>query len=323
MPLYRLLSALALLLVTVPLTAQPLFVINQSPFAAMVGLAPASSAQLGDAGEFSLRTNTIISSHFIDQSASAESVVFDGESVLVDLAASYVVNKDWRLDFRLPYKNHGGGHLDALIEGWHSALGLPDGGRDKVARNQLNFAYSRGDRVNTNLTTNSGGFGNIQVGVSRRVWQRDEQQASVRLVYSANRGEDFISADSSAWSASINYSNIEFIEGLPLGLDVRLGWLSTAQIRGLSRQKSGVWFTTLASQWQFAEHTALKFQFDAHGAITDSSLDALGNDAMMLSVGLSRQLGPQWNVEFAVTEDVAVETAADVSFLFAVKYQVR
>ncbi len=252
-----------------------------------------------------------------------ESLLFDGESLVVDLAASYVVKDDWRIDFRLPYRRHSGGNLDALIDDWHSTFGLPDGGRAQVAGDQLNFAYSRNGEVRANLADNSSGFGNVQVGVSHRIWQEDEQQASVRLVYSGNRNEDFISADSSAWSASINYSNIEFIEDLPLGLDVRLGWLNTAQIRGLSRQKSGVWFTTLASQWQFVEHTALKFQFDAHGAIAGSSLDALANDAMMLSIGLSRQLGPQWSVEFAVTEDIAVETAADISFLFSVNYQSR
>lgn len=319
--MYRSLSVIVLYLAALPLVAQPLSVVNQSPFAAMMGLAPALSAQLGDPGEFSLRTNTIISSHFLDQSTSAESLIFDGESVALDVAASYVIKDGWRLDIGLPYRRHSGGKLDALIDGWHSTFGLPDGGRDQVARDQLHYAYQQDGKLRASLADSNSGFGNVQFGISHRIWRRDEQQASVRLVYSGNRGEDFISADSSAWSASINYSHLEFLGRVPI--DLRLGWLNTAKIRAIGSQKGDILFTTLATQWQFAEHTALKFQLDAHGAIADSSLDALARNAVMLSVGLSRKIAPKWTIELAVTEDIAVETAADVSFLLSVKYEAK
>src|SRR5690606_36588858 len=71
----------------------------------------------------------------------------------------------------------GGGMLDSMIENWHDWFGLPNGGRDQIARDQYRYQYLRGGQPPMQLPTqpqpifdiggSDAGIGDIRLGVAR------------------------------------------------------------------------------------------------------------------------------------------------------------
>ena len=55
-------------------------------------------------------------------------------------------------------------------------------------------------------------------------------------------------------------------------------------------------------------------QLDTHSALVKSEVDAVGETAGMLSLGLRRQLGRQWALDVSFAEDIIVESAPDIIF---------
>jgi Protein of unknown function (DUF3187) len=58
---------------------------------------------------------------------------------------------------------------------------------------------------------------------------------------------------------------------------------------------------------------------DAHSAVFDSNdVDFLG-DAVLLSVGGSYEFTSDWQLTLGVSEDIAVESSPDVTFVVAIR----
>jgi hypothetical protein len=98
-------------------------------------------------------------------------------------------------------------------------------------------------------------------------------------------------------------------------------WLSDGD-RMASQQENVAWSALAGISARTSENLTLALQVDAHTAVFDSDEDFLG-DAVMLTIGGTYRIGDSWDLSFAVTEDVAVETASDVVFLFQLKQSTR
>jgi hypothetical protein len=76
----------------------------------------------------------------------------------------------------------------------------------------------------------------------------------------------------------------------------------------------------LTADWLVSDKWSLIAQLDMHAAPMDSGLDALGDDAVLLTLGARRQFGQDWSVDISVVEDVRVQTGPDVIFQASIRY---
>ena len=81
-----------------------------------------------------------------------------------------------------------------------------------------------------------------------------------------------------------------------------------------AQQKDWLWFTGLSAEWLLNDRWSLIAQLDSHSALMKSEVDAVGETAGMLSLGLRRQLGRQWALDVSFAEDIVVESAPILSF---------
>jgi hypothetical protein len=71
--------------------------------------------------------------------------------------------------------------------------------------------------------------------------------------------------------------------------------------------------------WRAWRGLELKAQLDAHTAVFDETgVDFLG-DALVLTVGGDYRFASGWQLDIAVSEDIAVESASDVVFVFGLR----
>ena len=147
---------------------EPLHTQNLSPFTALLGLPRWDVAAATEDG-WRLRLDMDLASHLAGSRAGGERVILDGETVRTTLVARRRVGPAWVVGLEVPYIRHSGGFLDRFIDRWHDAFGLPEGGRDRRARDLLQFEFRTGGLVANQLSTDQSGLGDVTVSAARGI----------------------------------------------------------------------------------------------------------------------------------------------------------
>ena len=121
--------------------AEPLHVRNLNPLVAVFGLPAWDTVPIGT--RFGVTAE--VANHYRFSLAGNELLMLDGETVRTNLALTHGFASGWSLGIEVPYYHVGGGVLDDVIDGWHSAFGMPDGGRN--ARPEGELLYRFGERA--------------------------------------------------------------------------------------------------------------------------------------------------------------------------------
>ncbi|MFA5938304.1 MAG: DUF3187 family protein [Sinimarinibacterium sp.] len=99
---------------------------------------------------------------YVLQQAPGETIRLDGE------AARLSYQQHWRWDdimlgVELPVLMVGGGVLDSGIETWHDWFGLPNGGREQMARDEYRYIYERNGETMFDLDEGDSVFGDLRL----------------------------------------------------------------------------------------------------------------------------------------------------------------
>lgn len=103
----------------------------------------------------------------------------DFESYHLRFALLYGLNENWALKLDIPYIYYGGGFLDSTVDSWHDAFGLPEGDRPNVDNDQFRIFYGRDGKPVIDLDTSSGGLGDIQFAVARKIIKNSQTALSI------------------------------------------------------------------------------------------------------------------------------------------------
>jgi hypothetical protein len=227
----------------------------------------------------------------------------------------------WEVGVMVPWIEYRGGSLDRFIENWHDTFGLPDGDRADTRRNQLHFQYARNGASELDSDRGESGFGDLQLYTAYSLMQNSERAVALATTLNLPSWDDGDLISSNAMSASVTLAATEYgVFGLPLTATGNIGamWLDRGDLLA-DRQKDMVWFGAAELGWAIADAWRLKLQVNAHSAFYDSALRELGDPAVQLLLGGSVRLAPRWYLDLAVGEDIAVNTAPDVTFQLALK----
>lgn len=282
---------------------------NLNPLAAIFGL-PAWRA-IGPGTEVALTTE--LANHYRFSVRGSEALMLDGETWRTNLYVGHTFRERWRIGIDLPYFRQSGGVLDDLIDGWHSAFGLPDGGRNARPEGALDYLLADAAGPFFELRRSSGGSGDAQLSIARHVG--GEHGYTVQATAKLPTGEEALLAGSGSadWSVTLLRARTLLARTRPGGWFWGVGLLGLGepeQIRYDTR--STALLGIVGGGWQLGRRFGLKAQLDVHTPLYDSRLEEIGQTAIQATLGAWLPLGERGVLDLAVVEDVHVSTAPDV-----------
>jgi hypothetical protein len=298
--------------------ADPLHIRNLNPLVAVFGLPAWDTVPIGT--RFGVTTE--VANHYRFSLKDNDVLMLDGETVRVNSSFTHGFAGGWSLGVEVPYYRVGGGVLDDLIDGWHSAFNMPDGGRN--ARPEGEFLYRFGDRREPLfvLTEPQSGLGDVHLKFARRIGAEQGfiVQASIKLP--TGEEEMLAGSGSTDWSVTLLRSQPLVGRPRPAGYYWGVG-LIRAGDADLVTFESQTWIPTgvVGGTWQPWPKFGLKGQIDVHDAFYDSPLEELGETAIQATLSAWRRIGARGTLEFGVVEDLAVSTAPDVVLHASLEWQ--
>ena len=300
----------------------PFRTINQSPLVQIFGLPAESSAVVTPDGRITVSFTQDIASEYTVSEKNSEQIVLDGESYRWTLAARYGLGERFEAGVDIPYILYGGGFLDGFIVDWHSAFGLPQGGRDTAPKDRLSYRYSKNGVQKLRMEHAGSGIGDIVFSGGMKLYDVQDSSAHDSLALRSSiklpTGDSgsLRGSGSTDFSLALCGSMNNFTEWGSLGLFGSLGGLAMTRGDVLADQQNNlIGFGTLGLGWGPAEWISFKVQLNAHTALYHgSTLAELSHTALMLVGGGALKLPGDYQLDIGVSEDVVVTTAPDIAF---------
>lgn len=299
----------------------PFRTINQSPLVQIFGLPSETGAQITPPGKVSASLTQDIANNFTSNTTSGESLSLDGESWRWVVSARYGFGDRFEAGLELPVIVQGGGIWDGFITDWHKTFGLPQGGRDTAAKDQLRYTYTKDGVRKLDMSRSGTGIGDITLTAGMKLYDLQEEGShdslALRTSLKLPSGDSslLMGSGSTDFSLYLCGSMTNFTEWGSLALYGSLGGMALTTGDVLSdQQNNAAGFGTLGIGWGPAEWISFKLQLNANTPLYHgSSLDELSNGSLMLVSGGALKLPGNYRLDIGVSEDIAVSTAPDVA----------
>jgi len=317
--LRRAAAPLFLLCCTAAADSSPLPVREQNPLLAGFGGPGAMPARLSDADAWSLEAAFAWGNSAIMQTSARESLIVDAETREFRFIAQRAFPNGYALRIQVPYRHTSAGSLDGFIDRWHDTFGLPEGARPSLPQDELRLFYRRDGVVKVNSRSSAGGFGDVSVEIGRTLLSTSQNAISGWLALKLPSGdaEDFTGSSSLDMTAAIA-ADYQLAPRWRFFGQLAGTWMSEGD-RLPAQQRDWSWSAMAGVSARTFGQLVLTLQLDARTAVYDTEeLDYLG-DAVVLSVAGSYDFASDWTLSLGVSEDIAVESAPDVVFLFDLK----
>lgn len=275
-----------------------------------------SDSRLSDGANFSATLS--LSNTLNVESRTGENLLVDGESHVLRLTFDDSLYESWRYRFTLPVINDSGGFLDAAIDTYHRWFGFNPGYRPDYPHGQLIYSYS--GRGNIDLTHSGTSLGDISGELGWFALDDAHRTLSFWSGLEAPTGSVSRLTGDGAWDGALwaHYGvrwptwqlAAELGVAQPFGDELFAGYAHRTSLFGRFAATRA-----LGSKW------SLRAQLDGQtGRVEDSTVRFLG-PSLQLTVGAVRSLSDRWRVEFGFAEDVAVNTAPDITFFLGIRRQ--
>ena len=289
--------------------AVPLEIRNLNPLVAIFGLPPWDVPPEGRRLEASFD----IANHYRLSLRNGQLLVLDGETTRTAVSFAQSLGDRWSIGAEVPIFHVSGGVLDDAIDGWHSAFGLPDGGRNN--RPEGNLLFLMGDEAGPffELHEPQTGLGDVQLTVARGFGSSEGLvlQAAVKL---ATGDEEMLAGSGSTdWSLTLLRSRPLPMRQRPAGYFWGFGVVNAGEPTRIDfDSEEWVYTAILGGTWQPWSRFGLKAQLDYHSPFYDSPLEEIGEAAIQASLGAWMSRNDRSWLEFGIVEDLEVSTAPDV-----------
>lgn len=312
----KLLSQHALLLAglaaSVPAAAgeRPLALYNQGALARAFELPVLGETAVQGQGRSISALRYDLTTEYHASAAGNESVILDGETDLLTLAFRRGLGAALELTLELPVLYQGGGFMDGPVEDWHSAFGLPNGGREDAPRDRYRYQYTRNGVTELDEHRSGADLGDLRMGLG---WQALDRLALRTEVKLETGSESHLAGGNSGLAVWADWA-------LPFPADsIFSGYVSAG---GSYNGKTKI-LGDMQNQWipfggaglalRVAEPLSVLAQVYAHGALYDGSeLDPF-REALQLALGLRYHVGDQFDVDLAFQEDPITSSSPDFS----------
>jgi len=297
--------------------AEPLHIRNLNPVVAIFGLpawdVPAQGTTVSSTFE--------VANHFRFSLRGGDLLVLDGETLRTTVGIAHGFAGGWSIGAELPYYRIGGGVLDDVIDGWHSAFSLPDGGRDNRAEGELLFELGDRNGQFLGFTSPQSGVGDVQLKTARRFGRDGGFVVQGTLKLATGEADSLLGSGATDFGLTLLRSRPLLERERPAGYYWGVGVLLLGEPDRVRYPVEDVGYTAVVGgSWQPWPKFGLKAQLDLHTALFDTPLEELGEDAIQATIGAWRPAGRHGIVELALVEDLEVSTAPDVVLQVAARW---
>ena len=297
--------------------AEPVHVRNLNPLVSIFGLPAWDTVPIGTR----FGATAEIANHYRFSLQGNERLMLDGETLRTTFAFTHGFASGWSLGVEVPYYRVSGGVLDNAIDAWHSAFGMPDGGRNARPEDELLFAFGT-PSPSFLLTEPQSGTGDTQVKFAKLIGgeQGFVVQATVKL---PTGDEDMLAGSGSGdWSLTLLRTRPLLARKRAAGYYWGVGLIRAGDPEVVDFDAE-TWVPTgiVGGSWQALPKFGLKAQIDVHGAFYDSQLEEIGETAIEATFSAWRRMGRRGQLDFAIVEDLHVSTAPDVVLQVAATWQ--
>ncbi len=274
-------------------------------------------------GQISARLGFDLANDATVSHQNGEAIILDGETYVATLGLRYGLADNLQVGLDLPWVSHESGFLDNFVQLWHNFFGLPNGNRDELPNNQLDFSYSRNGDELLHLDERASGFGDTRLLVGWQWLSDDRGSVNLQGTVKAPTGDSGKLLGSGGWDVSLGISGQHNFESgwgkVAVWSGVGGSWLGSGEVLpDLARQwAANGW---LGAGWCPADWIDFKVQVDAQTALYRSELSELGAPAVILTLGGNLAAGENTSVEIDVGEDLNVRTAPDFTMTLAVSH---
>lgn len=300
---------------------------NMAPLVQIHGLPVPDSARILAQREGEVSVVADVTNNYTESSNGTEGLTFDGETYRIAIELRYGLAPGMEAGIEVPLVIHSGGFLDGFVEGFHDAFNFTNGGRDSVGRNRLLYRYGRGGADRFRVDDSGGGIGDIRLTGGIQLY--DDRNESPRRL--ALRGAlKLPTGDSDQLRGS---GGVDFALWLAGSDDYRLGgWghltlfanaggaiMGDGDVMG-SQQRNLAATGVAGLGWSPADWVAITVQSTWHSSLySGSDLREIGNDSLVMTGGFTFTFSERTSLDLALSEDLSVHTAPDVSFHLALR----
>jgi len=295
---------------------QPFRTANLSPLLAIVGLPVWAEAAEATTIGASLET----ANHYRLSQSPDDALLLDGETSRLRFWYEQPLGDRWSFGLDVPVYHQSGGALDDLVDAWHSAFNLPDGGRNYRPEGMLEYRLADSGGEFFRLVETSTGLGDIQLTAAGRFGMRDgwTLRGTVKLA----TGDEDMLAGSGKPDFTVSLLHLRRGEWAGRAASYFLGaaWTEIGEpalIEFDSEDRS--LSALLGGALTLGQRYGIKGQVDINSALYDSALEEIGQTAVQLTLGGWLDVRDSMSFEFAVSEDLHVSTSPDVVIVLGLR----
>jgi len=304
--------------------AQPLPEHDTTPFALLLASPSAVDARpLTKAGRWRLDSSVITASHAIVERSGNEFLILDGESSRMSFDLRFGVSDRVEVGVEVPVISHEAGRLDSLIDEWHSFFGLPDGSRDELPQDDLQFLFAVDGTPQVNEVERRRGLGDTRLTLGLDVSPSERHRRAVRVALALPTGQ--ASSFSGGGDADLSVGVTGAIAPPP-GSAVSLFYGAHATYVGEpglleDRYRRLIGQVSAGLSFPVSRRVSLVAQSTLRSPLYDASIETLGKASITLTFGGHVDLSSTLRLSLGVTEDIQVNSAPDVSFNAGLSYR--
>jgi Protein of unknown function (DUF3187) len=286
---------------------------DQNPLLRAFYLPLPSDARLNAGAEFA--ATLLVSNTLNVEKNTHESLHVDGESDALDLSYDNALTQGLRYRFTVPIIHDSGGVLDSVIDTWHEVFGLPRGLRPYYPKRQIQYSYSGPAAIELNHPQTS--LGDISADLGWYAAEDAQRTLSIWGGIKAPTGSVADLTSDGAWDGALWVHAA--LRGPAWQLAAELGIaepFGDELFAGSAHRASA--FARFAITRTVGPVWSLRAQLDGQsGRVEGSDLRFLA-PALQLALGAVRRFGNRWCVQMGFTEDIAVNTAPDITFFLGI-----
>jgi hypothetical protein len=246
---------------------------------------------------------------------STQQLLVDGESDTLRLSYEDSISRDWRYRVTVPVIRDSGGFLDSAIDSWHRFFGFDPGSRPYYPKNQLVYFYSGKTRID--LQESGTSIGNVSAETGWYAADSAERTISFWGGLEAPTGSTRRLTSDGAWDAALWAHAARRWPSWRLAVELGLAQpLGDEVFAGSAHVTSA--FARVAATRDLGAVWSVRAQLDGQTRrVAGTQLRFLGPSAQ-LTVGVARRLAHRWRLQMGFAEDVAVNTAPDITFFLGI-----
>lgn len=300
-------------------SATPGFTVrNEATLSRTATLPTLGESRVLDAGQLATRFTVDWSNEYVVQANARESLTVDAETQRVTFGFRRGVADGVEFAVDLPLLFTGGGALDGVIEGWHDAFGLPNGGRERVPQDRYRVQYVVDGQTRIDENRGANGIGDVELSAGFRLSDDVAFRALAKLPTGRSSRLHGGNAGGALWFDFDPFRGAANWFGY---VSAGASYSGQSDVIG-AQQKQFVALGGAAIGYRVWRPVSLLVQFNGHTALhQDSGLNALDRPGGQLSFGGRIDLAPKLQLDLGVQEDVLVSSSPDFSIHIGLRYR--